>query len=862
MGGFTVRPGIVRVGVTTRRACLLAVILWGYAAAAAAPATLTTSIPPQSLESALEKFAELAHVSVTWPPEVDAGGLRSPGTHAGLSPQKALAELLQGTGLTFAFAGERTVRIYALPPQGGASSDQAPQSDIPEVLVQSTRWERQLTRQPVNVTFLDPQRLQDSGIKGLADVGALIPGVDFGFFSSVGSGVYTDVIIRGVTDRHGSTTALFFDDIPLPAARSNTFGRALTPYFDLAGIEILPGPQGPLLGADTQGGAVRFVTRQPDLEKFGGFAQAEWATTARGDPSYEAGAALGGPIVPDVLGYRLSAWYRTDGGYVSLVNPFQCPPSACTILSPNGNDLTSKSFRGSLTYRVDSIRITPSLDYTSAASGDSPAFFTYLSNPGAGQLYNGSLIPQPFNDSFYLASLKVGGDLRWAELESVTAYYHRKGDLIVDDTESVKWGPPGVGWGNRLGPAYPVSYANLVTTYTQLRQSMFSQELRLVSPIREQGLIWNAGISYVNTHDTEAYRVVGQFIPVLGSPLDFSAATTTTPERLAVYGQLARTFGHFTLRGALRIEHDHYESNTPPTQGSPEFVPQLAIHGTAASTLGVPAFSRFYRPDGDRLYYVSASKGYSPAGVDAALPTCFEAAAPYPTDTIWGYEVGAKFGLIEEQPYLHLTLFDSRWDNGPALTRNCLVTHIPGTADSRGVELKAAAPIRDLRASLEVTYIDARYADTVLDTAGHQLVSDGDALGTPPLVASPWNILASLERSFSLRDRLALMLRAEDAFHSHNNGPFYTAIPGTPYYAPGLEGDPSTNLLNLRATLSLQIPDLAKGAERLDLSFFVANVLDAQPTLLKRNKGVDVSSLYYATTFRPRTVGVTGTWQF
>ena len=84
MGGFTVRPGIVRVGVTTRRACLLAVILWGYAAAAAAPATLTTSIPPQSLESALEKFAELVHVSVTWPPEVDAGGLRSPGTHAGL----------------------------------------------------------------------------------------------------------------------------------------------------------------------------------------------------------------------------------------------------------------------------------------------------------------------------------------------------------------------------------------------------------------------------------------------------------------------------------------------------------------------------------------------------------------------------------------------------------------------------------------------------------------------------------------------------------------------------------------------------------------------------------------------------------
>jgi hypothetical protein len=319
-----------------------------------------------------------------------------------------------------------------------------------------------------------------------------------------------------------------------------------------------------------------------------------------------------------------------------------------------------------------------------------------------------------------------------------------------------------------------------------------------------------------------------------------------------VYGQLASTFGRFTLRTALRIEQDRYESHSPPP---------LTFHGTAASTLAAPAVSLFYLPEVDRLYYLSAAKGYSPAGVDAGLPTCFETASPYPTDTIWGYELGAKFGLSEEQPHLHLTLFESRWDNGPAITSNCLVTHLPGRAESRGVELKAAAPLRQLRASLEVTYIDARYTDTLTDGTANPLVNNGDALGTPPLVAAPWNVLAALERSFSLRGRLALRVRAEDAFHSHNSGPFYTGIPGTPYYAPGLEGDPSTNLLNLRATISLQTPNRAD-AGSLDLSLFVTNVLDAQPALLKRNKGVDVSTLYYATTFRPRTVGVAGTWQF
>ena len=838
----------------TLRACLLITLGWMHTTLAASPGTLTSAIPPQSLESALEEFGQRTGVGVAWPPDVEINSMQTSGSRAGLAPEDALRELLRGTGLSFTFVGERTVTIHRQPEsqsQNDTPNDE-PALETQEVVVQGTRWERQLTRQPVDLRLLDPQTLEDLGIKGLPDVGALIPGVDFGFFSSVGAGVYTDIVIRGVTDRHGSSTGLFFDDIPLPAARSNTFGRALTPYFDLKGIEILSGPQGSLLGANTQGGAVRFVPRQPDLESFGGLARAEWATTVRGSPSYEAGLALGGPLVPGVLGYRLSAWYRSDGGYVDLVNPFQCTPAACTILNRNANSLTSENFRGALTYRVAEVEITPAFDYTSARSGDSPSFFTYLSNPGAGQLYNGSLIPQPFSDRFYLASVKVSAGLRWAELDSVSAYYDRHGDLTVDDTESKKWGDPETGWGNPLGPAYPVSYDNLVTTYTRLRQSMFSQELRLVSPIRESGVTWNAGASYVNTHDTEAYRVVGQYVPIVGGPLDLPGSTTTIEERFAFYGQLAQTLRRVTARAALRIERDQYQASSPPP---------LTFSGNAHATLAIPAFSVFYKADTDSLYYFSTSKGYSPPGVDAGLPTCFEVASPYPTDTIWSYELGAKFGLLPEEPFLDGTFFSAHWDNGPAITSNCLVTHIPGTAVSRGFELRAGMPIKELRASVELVYIDAHYTDTLTDDTGQRLVNDGDVLGTPPLVAAPWNVLTSLAQSFSLPGGYRAMVRADDVFHSHNSGSFYTEIPGT-YYAPGLQADPATNVLNLRGTLSLVSSVLTSHSERLDVSLFLSNVFDAQPTLLKRNKGADVSTLYYATTFRPRTVGLTGTWQF
>jgi iron complex outermembrane recepter protein len=398
-----------------------------------------------------------------------------------------------------------------------------------------------------------------------------------------------------------------------------------------------------------------------------------------------------------------------------------------------------------------------------------------------------------------------------------------------------------------------VSYDNLVTTYTRVRQSMFSQELRLVSPIRDQGVTWNAGAAYVNTHDTEAYRVVGQYVPVVDGPLDLPGSTTTLEERFAFYGQLAETLRRITVRAALRVERDQYQASSPPP---------LTFSGNAHATLAVPAFSVFYKAeDGDSLYYFSTSKGYSPPGVDAALPTCFEAASPYPTDTIWSYELGAKFGLLPEEPYLHGTFFSARWDNGPAVTSNCLVTHIPGTAMSRGFELRAGVPIKDLRASVELVYIDAHYTDTLTDDTGQRLVNDGDVLGTPPLVSAPWNVLTSLAQSFSLPGGYRATVRADDVFRSHNGGPFYTGITG-PYYAPGLQADPATNLLNLRGTLSLLHPAGASRAERLDLSVFVTNLFDAQPTLLKRNKGVDVSTLYYATTFRPRTVGLSGTWQF
>jgi outer membrane receptor protein involved in Fe transport len=846
------------------RCALLAVLL--LCTARPAPArNLPDDIPPQPLFSALTVFQQMTGVSWGFGSGVPASADRrqSPGARRGLPPQTALDQLLRGTGLTAVRATENSFNIVTLNPVPvPVAPDSTPLEPTEEYVVHGTRWEDYVTQWPVDAVPWDSSAIEASGVKNIADIAALTPGADWGFFSSVGSGVYTDLIIRGVTDRHGSTTGIFFDEVAIPAARSNTFGRALPPTFDLERVDVLRGPQGARLGANTQGGAALFVPGSPNLADFTAMTRAEFAITERGDPSYEVGAAAGGPIREDEIGYRVSAWYRTDGGYVNLVNPFapaNCS-SDCQVVDANANEVTSEAFRAALTVAPSpALRITPAFDYTAVRSRDSPSFFNYLSDPGAGRLDNGSLIAQPFDDRFYLGTLKIKIDLpRGAELDSLSAYYRRLGDLLVDDTESVKWG----GWNTTPpapGPEYPKSYNDAVITSATLRQEMFSQELRLLSS-RYDNPSWLAGLYYAHIGDTEAYRVTGQHIPLFGNqPLDTTNSTTTEQSQLGAFGEVrVRFLRHLTLAAGARLEREQYDSRTPG-QVDPQLVgvplpgPFLAH---SDHTLLAPSLSLFYEAGGGQVYYLSTSRGYSPAGVDAALPTCFENATPYPTDTIWSYEAGTKLRLGDGDDYLNATAFDARWNNGPDVSGNCLVNHMPGGAFSRGVELDAHLLHWSVLSTLSVAYIDARYADTV--SAGSQvIVNNGDALGTPPLVASPWSVVASLQRTFPLRGALTATLRAEDSYHSHNSGPFYTGISGSTFYAPNLVGDPASNVLNLRATLSVPA-----GGRNLDVALFLSNVFDSQPTLLTRTKGINQSTLTYATTFRPRTLGLSGTCRF
>jgi iron complex outermembrane recepter protein len=846
--------------------CCILLVSSGHAESMA---SLPADIAPQPLAQALTTFAKQTGLQLVYVSEV-ASALKSNGTRAALSVADALTQLLEGTGLTFEFLNDRTVTIYTAPdasssplptpvPKSSREHSEWQPAELGKVLVTARRREEQVSHVPMSIAVWTQEEMAASGIKSMTEIGALTPGVEFDHFPDSGAGVYTNVSIRGVNDRNGTTVGVFLDDSPMPAPGSwgGNFGRAYPVTFDLERVEVLRGPQGTLLGEGTEGGAVRFIVNQPSLISSTSLLRTEYSVTARGAPSFEMGAAAGGPVVPEALGYRISAWYRSEGGYVNRVDPF----TGATV-DKDANRSVTKSVRGALTIApTDWMRITPSMTYQSVSINDSSSFFTYLSDPTAGELNNGKLLSQPVTDEFYLPSLKITVALGAADLSSVTSYFHRAAATGIDSSNNAA----AYNYPNPLGPEYPIDYSTAHRDPLNIRQAVFTEEVRLTSSDVDAPLTWLAGAFYSHSRNRQYGDTVGSGIEEWG-PLTGFAAFDADQSQIAGYGQIDFRIGkQLTVDLGLRFARDNYESAFTDHEPVPGTTSTQASDSTSTPRLGLT-----YRPDEQNLLYLTIAKGYRMGGING-LPAewagidCRLLPSTYRPDNVWNYEIGAKSTLLDGHVQLSGSVFHVSWQDpqlflvfDPANTA-CGYVANAGHATSDGFDLGVQALLGDqTRAGLSVSYTDARYTQTVsVDIPApflfsRMIVRSGDALGALPIVPSPWNLTAFLEHDFVLGHGTALKARAEDIFHSRNPGPFVSEDPGALFYAPGRRPDPSTNLLNLRA--DLQLPSV-------DLSLFVENALDSQPTLLRRNRCCQ-ETLFYATTFRPRTIGASATWRF
>lgn len=796
--------------------CLTWSLLAPPASGAGSAVTLSADIGPRPVAEALAAFGRQTGLQLIYLSTI-AETQQAKGARAGLTASEALTQLLDGTGLGFEFINARTVRIFPAPTLVPTAVVSSPRSSerrtgsggfaLEEVVVTATRREEQASRVPIDMAVWTQDAMEASGIKGIAQIGALTPGVDFSFRPGTGGDLYTDLNIRGVGNRHGTTVGIYLDDMQIPPARSVTYLRSFPPTFDLDRVEVLRGPQGALLGDHTQGGAIRFIMNQPSLTAFTGLARAEWATTARGAMSYEAGAAVGGPVINNVLGFRISGWYRTEGGYVDRVDPF-----TNTTVDANANANTSKIVRAALAFAPSkSVRVTPSLTYQSIRLRDSSAFYPNLSNPSRGELKNGSLLRQPFEDAFYLVSLKLSANLHIADFSAVTSYFDRIATATFDYSYP------------------PVDYADTTVWYASAKQRVFSQEAQLTSADPDAWRTWTAGAYFANEHSRHPATLINRGI------VDIADATVIDQSTLAGFGQLAlKLTKRLTASAGLRIGRSQYQffTEVPPV-----------FHAHATDSWATPRFVVSFQADEHNLYYLTAAKGHGSGGV---YPGDFGNPQLYPPDTLWSYEIGGKHVLLDGRVHLDASVFHIRWNNGQALSSGSTpggeVSAVPGTVVSDGFDLAVQAFVTEhTKMALGIAYNNAHITETVT-RGGIPWVRKGERL-----TGSPWNLTASIEREAPLRSGATASVRVEDIYHSHNPGPLFGEDPASPFHnwAPPVL---STNVLNLRAGVKWS---------RLDVVAFVTNALDAQPTLQRQDTPTPS-----AVTLTPRSLGLSATWRY
>jgi iron complex outermembrane receptor protein len=272
--------------------------------------------------------------------------------------------------------------------QAGAPAPAKPAAAAPtpnanaleEVVVTATRQTSTVNKVALSVSAVTQKNLDQQGIRSVQDLSNQVPGFTF---RTTGNDNNPNLTLRGIggnalngTSGGAPTTGLYLDDIPVMSRNANGLetgsGTPQPLIYDLDRIEVLRGPQGTLYGGSSEGGTLRFILPQPSLTTYSGTARVGVSTVDGGGLGDEEGLALGGPIVPDKLGFRISGYRRDDPGWVDNFSQYDGHQFAKDV---NWGD--DYSLRGALLWQVTpNFKATVSVFHQMNFSNDNPTVNT------------------------------------------------------------------------------------------------------------------------------------------------------------------------------------------------------------------------------------------------------------------------------------------------------------------------------------------------------------------------------------------------------------------------------------------------------------------------------------------------------
>ncbi|MDR3528139.1 MAG: TonB-dependent receptor [Rhizomicrobium sp.] len=383
----------------------------------------------------------------------------------------------------------------------------APKSDKDEamletVVVTAQRRSENLMKTAISATVLTSEDITNKGVAKIDDLQFISPavvidnfgqGIDFNI-RGIGKGEHNAQTLTGViTYRDGVATfpGYFVEE----------------PYYDIAGVELLRGPQGTFVGQNATGGAVFVTTNGPQIGGgYDGYVQAQYG-------NYNDAQLQGAINIPinDKLAIRFSGFGETRSSFFSIIDrdpADNCPGQKYSGCKPGYNPGDQRWAAGRLSVLwKPTDRLTVSLkfdaDYLDNGGYIASPFTERFKTLDPTWLYPGTPAPivaagtpnPHYSDLFHVsANYKSGAMDRFTRtvlkadyefpdgivLRSVSGYQNGKTDYYTD-LDGTDYGAPTTLQavaGAAVSPQNPRYW----DFWDQVTEHIWSEELNLISP--------------------------------------------------------------------------------------------------------------------------------------------------------------------------------------------------------------------------------------------------------------------------------------------------------------------------------------------------------------------------------------------
>lgn len=590
--------------------------------------------------------------------------------------------------------------LFCLP--AGAQAQTAPNesAEMNDIVVTAQKREQRLLDVPVPITAIGGTDLLTHNQTRAQDFFSSIPGVNLQFQNN-----RAQLAIRGITTSPvtGNPVVGFtIDDVPYGSStgQGGLFGSApdLDPS-ELARIEVLRGPQGTLYGASSIGGLIKYVTTDPDLDKFGGTIGGGVQMVKDGGQTlgYNGRGMFNIPL-SETFAVRVSAYHREEPGYIDNVRSGKKDVNSSTVTGGRVSALWKPSEDFSL--KLNAIYQLRDLFGSSNVDTTLGSFSLQNDQIGSGR--------SKAENQIYSAIGTV--DLGAVELTSVTGYSRSENYDLVDFTNT------GITFFR-----FPAVFPTVPEFGHVLRQGYdvdkFSQELRLAGDVGDM-VHWIAGGFY--THEDGKYTIDAQATnplngSVYGVPIiwrdtikykewaAFADVSVKLSDRFDVQ------FGGRYSENRQKMHHREQNRFTP----APDYIPYNTDPKAKGHAFTYQISPRF-KPTPDHMIYGRIATGYRPGGPNANCNTTSVPPVPcaFKPDKTVNFEVGAKGQLLDRLLTYDVSLYDIEWTDiqitqlisASGFTYNGNA----GKARSRGAEMSfETRPVQGLTISLWGTYVDA-----------------------------------------------------------------------------------------------------------------------------------------------------------